>query len=84
MFASRNGQIDAPRTSPYQTWETAYQDEATPTSDVHNDSGPDERTFSQQVCTATSLHLLKLKVDGKTIWIIQDCDFGYLFRSLKK
>ena len=46
IYASSNGQIDAPQSSPYQTWESPY---ATPTSEAQNDS--DDRSFAQQVCT---------------------------------
>ena len=50
IYASSNGQIDAPRSSPYQAWESPYEaGTSTPTSEVHNDSGTEDRTF-QQVC----------------------------------
>ena len=51
IYASSNGQIDAPRSSPYQAWESPYAGTSTPTSEAQNDSGPDDRTFPQQVCT---------------------------------
>ena len=67
IYASSNGQInvDAPRSSPYngqidgtrnspyqQAWESPY----TTTSDAQNDSGTDDRSFAQQVCSTQVPH----------------------------
>ena len=48
IYASSNGQIDAPHSSPHQAWELSYL-HATPTSEAQNDSN--DRSFAQQVCT---------------------------------
>ena len=48
-----NGQIEGHRTSPYQqAWDSPY---AT-TSDAQNDSGTEDRSFAQQVCSTLVLH----------------------------
>lgn len=50
IYASTNGQLEAPQSSPYHAWEPSYTGTSAPSSD---NSQPDNRTFTQQVCTHT-------------------------------
>ena len=64
IYASSNGQIDAPRSSPYQAWESPYAGTSTPTSEAQNDSGTEDRTF-QQVCIKSFFTFETLKFGGQ-------------------